>query len=547
MRSFLLLIGFLSFSIFSLAQTPTKHATGLNVIADGCSAIKANWIAGDGSNRILVVEEGSSATFTPDNGTVYTYGQVIGDVRIYPNTSISSTINGLNKGTLYTLYIFEFNNTVSPDYLTTSGYPSQNVTTEEIVISNNGIGNHVCEGTPISYRVQASHSTGANLTATWKLDTFTNTDTSLTYTYPSYGKFNASLNVSAPGCNESVQWIDTIAPYPIVDFIIPSDTPNNDTIQCLIDNSFFFDNKTINPYLATSTDKAIIEWKFGDGNTVNSYRSRHSYSDAGTFDVQLKVMTSKQDSEKVWCADSLTKSVRVIASPDPNDIEIKYEYLEQGDSLKFSYNQSDFNYWVMGDTIWSSDSFIEMNSLGTYNLQLVSSEICKMDWDIEVISLAPGGFLGSRVQELDQDNNDEVMFELPEAPEYLWSSGETTKTITITSQDTAVGTYQVWGESRYNPELSISDTITLNIVNTASIVDIERSNKVYPNPAQHSVSLNLAQASSYSLLDIHGNEVLGSDLKLMSHKLELDSLPQGIYFLRVNNGTKVQTIKLIKN
>ena len=107
---------------------PTTQATSFTTTAVGTTSATINWLAGSGSNALVLVRSVSAVTGTPTSGTTYTApntvygaGQQIGtgNYIVYDGTGTSVTVTNLNPGTTYYFSIFEFNLTAgSPCYLT---------------------------------------------------------------------------------------------------------------------------------------------------------------------------------------------------------------------------------------------------------------------------------------------------------------------------------------------------------------------------------------------------------------------------------------------
>ena len=107
---------------------PTTQATSFTTTAVGTTSATINWLAGSGSNALVLVRSVSAVTGTPTSGntytapsTVYGAGQQVGtgNYIVYDGTGTSVTVTNLNPGTTYYFSIFEFNVTAgSPCYLT---------------------------------------------------------------------------------------------------------------------------------------------------------------------------------------------------------------------------------------------------------------------------------------------------------------------------------------------------------------------------------------------------------------------------------------------
>lgn len=103
---------------------------------------------------------------------------------------------------------------------------------------------------------------------------------------------------SSNGCIDSMVKSLTVFASPMADFVI------NDSIQCLVNNSFNFDNTSTNMGTTPS-----YQWLFGDGFGAQTRNVKKTYTKFGTYNVTLVVKT------KEGCADSAFSSVLVNSMP----------------------------------------------------------------------------------------------------------------------------------------------------------------------------------------------------------------------------------------
>jgi len=114
-----------------------------------------------------------------------------------------------------------------------------------------------------------------------------------------------------------------------------------------------------------------------------------------------------------------------------------------------------------------------------------------------------------------------------------------------------VGEYQVYIESP-NGCGAYSNTVYLN---TVGIRDLESSSfNIYPNPANNFLSIQLSQLldiASLTITDILGQELILQDFDTRNvskeFKIDLSSIPTGIYFVVVESGTQQIVKKFVKN
>ncbi len=102
----------------------------------------------------------------------------------------------------------------------------------------------------------------------------------------------------------------------------------------------------------------------------------------------------------------------------------------------------------------------------------------------------------------------------------------------------------------YNTAGSSSTTVNIT-VGTLSINSFEVSNnlRIYPNPASSNVTVELKNLNNASLevIDITGKEVMKQNLNLTSNLVNIEKLPSGMYFFKVNCNQGSATSKVVKN
>ncbi len=137
---------------------------------------------------------------------------------------------------------------------------------------------------------------------------------------------------------------------------------------------------------------------------------------------------------------------------------------------------------------------------------------------------------------------------------YLWSTGETTKTITVST----AGTYSVRVYSAANC-FSISLPVTITELSTGISTVDDQSNLnsfiAYPNPAHDRITFtyiaNSNEDASLVIFDIAGREMKRNEINAYvgENKIELnvDDFPRGVYFAFLITKNDKQTIRLILN
>jgi gliding motility-associated-like protein len=202
-------------------------------------------------------------------------------------------------------------------------------------------------------------------TSVWNFgDGNTASTTHASHSYTSAGTYVVKLVVTSNnGCKDSVQQNVTVYPQPLSNFTI------NSTAQCVNGNSFNFTNTS-----AISSGTFSSAWNFGDGNTASSTDATHSYTNAGSYNVQL-ITTSNNG-----CKDSVTQTVTVNPKPTPGFTINDDTQCVNGNSFSFT-NTSTISSgtllynWYFGDggTSTSISPTYIYTTAGTYIVKLVVS------------------------------------------------------------------------------------------------------------------------------------------------------------------------------
>lgn len=194
------------------------------------------------------------------------------------------------------------------------------------------------------------------------------------------GNYNVKLVVeSKNGCRDSAQSMVRVDEHPQTQFVI------NDSVQCINNNDFVFENQT-----TIAKGKFNSFWDFGDFSYSNLEYGRHGYSKPGSYKVKLVT------SSAFGCSDTSVKSVRITNLPKIQFALNKNTSCLLGNSF-VADNQSQYsgteniNYtWIASDGTKMNNTLFQhqFSNPGKYKLKLigVTSEGCSdsIDKPIEV-------------------------------------------------------------------------------------------------------------------------------------------------------------------
>jgi hypothetical protein len=198
--------------------------------------------------------------------------------------------------------------------------------------------------------------------------------------------------------------------------------------------------------------------------------------------------------------------------------------------------------WTGGATT----STLNVTASGTYNVTVSNSWGCTATASSAVTILAaPNVNLGADITVA--LNQTVVIGVTPGYTSYLWSTGATTNTITVTGSDLGVGQHVIWASASMTNGCSATDTLIVNVTWASEINELSFDGNfaVYPNPASDKVfviSENGTAADEILVVNILG-EILSTELRTIS--IDVSSLPSGIYSLLIKSGNSMPVKKTI--
>jgi len=138
---------------------------------------------------------------------------------------------------------------------------------------------------------------------------------------------------------------------------------------------------------------------------------------------------------------------------------------------------------------------------------------------------------------------------------YLWSNGQTTQTaINLCKGNYKVTVTDVNGCTKRSTNIHVSNCAKSFIIEYDSYEDEEISNNItiYPNPANEVINIQLPLESldEYTLIEMY--DILGNlikkqqpELTLSEIKINVNHLNEGIYFIKIYQGTRTYQHKII--
>lgn len=133
------------------------------------------------------------------------------------------------------------------------------------------------------------------------------------------------------------------------------------------------------------------------------------------------------------------------------------------------------------------------------------------------------------IQMFDKTGVFQKTISVPETPSNLAFGGKDLKTLYITA-----------GKNLYSATVAIAG----NPLTAVKNLELE-SQLFYPNPTSGKLQIGLSQFGQVKVFDASGQLMMIKPRKSLSGSIDMSTLPNGIYFLRIENGQSVFTGKVI--
>jgi PKD repeat protein len=349
-----------------------------------------------------------------------------------------------------------------------------------------------------------------------------------THAFSAPGTYNVVLKMlSEFGCADSVNSTVTIKPAPVVDFTVDR--------LCKNDISKFVNTSTEFPGI-----NSAYSWTFSDGASANTKNYTRVWPYNGPKTVKLKSVLTN------GCEAEVEKSLTVLTQPkaDFKTMDICEDHDAMFANLS-SIEDGELNYqWYFGDnsavnTDYNPTHRYSVSTTTTYTVNLVVSvpggcdDTAARSITITTIptcdfTVAPYNPVGFNTYKFTPVNSSY------DAYEWFFGEGGTSTNVSPLYQYTFVGAFDVTLKAK-DADCQCSNTKRVGISETG--IDVVNSNKfkLYPNPSDKFITIDLISASSASVkvLNQLGQVVLNKDLSQLSTELYIGDLNSGIYTVEV--------------
>lgn len=371
-------------------SVPTVKTSSITFSAIDQNAITINWINGDGTNRIIVMNLGSPVAGTPINGHTYTANSVFGsgeeyspeEFVVYNGSGSSVGVTNLIAGQTYYIAIFEYNCLPgSESYLSTPTTISQATCSIPMApISASSSRDNICEGD--GGTIDLSATGGSGTTLNWYTSscggTLVGTGTPLNIASPSstttyFARWENSCS------NSSCASVTVNVKAKLAVSVLIEASANSVCEGVQITFSALPTNGGTNP---------SYKWQL-NGTDVNSQISNTYSSNAFANGDQVKcVMTSSEDC--VLGSPAISNSISLTVKNKPTTPIITQYVATQSGTLLHS-NAPDGNQWYNSNGLISNATSQDFspNSSSTY-YDIVTTNGCSSDASNSIVVVISG-------------------------------------------------------------------------------------------------------------------------------------------------------------
>lgn len=316
--------------------------------------------------------------------------------------------------------------------------------------------------------------------------------------------------------------------------------------QCKKENIFSFSNNSV-----IDNGKLVsYYWNFGDGNYSLAENPSHHYSFEGEYSVFM-ICTSEKGCKDTFRYDNLA----VLPSPLVSFTVDGDTQCRTGNFFNFN-NQSTINSghliyrWYFGDGAISDqkNAYYTYKYSGSYQVMLVatSTEMCR-DTAYHTVVIKPSPYVNLGNDTVLKSNQKIVLRAGKGYDAYLWSGGEKSDTLVVTSKHPDLKL--IWVNVIWNGCYD-NDTIIIGFDTVIGIRENDLPNFFYPNPAYSKVFFKIPPQADLPLtlflFDKTGKEILKHEINSNDGFINLENLAKGIYLLKLQNKNNVYLHKFLK-
>lgn len=194
------------------------------------------------------------------------------------------------------------------------------------------------------------------------------------------------------------------------------------------------------------------------------------------------------------------------------------------------------------------DDTIQIGSMAIFNNFLTDAEVALLGGLDPCIANPPVIDLGADV--IICSNNTITLDAGPDFVTYLWSTGDTTRQITLDSSAWGLGSSGIWAAATNIHQCSASDSLTVTFIDCTSVSELDGNMaiRVFPNPFADELVIDLPEGIYHiTILTVSGQTVIRSKVSGgQRQRLETRNLSSGIYQLLIEGEGLIDAFKIVK-
>lgn len=398
-----------------------------------------------------------------------------------------------------------------------------------------GVSNNTgCQGMTVQFTDSSSSNTAS---WSWSFPGGVPSSSTLqnpTVQYPNVGTYDVSLtvtNLSGSNSETKTGFVQTIG-APTVSY---SEQVNGN--QVVLENT---------------TSGASASWTISDGATYDTPNPTHTFASNGVYVIELEV-------DNGCGTDQVSFEIEIDAYP-----ESSFELNSSSGCVPFelafesTVPNADTYLWNFpgGTPASSSDQnpVVVYENVGVFSVSLEVSNAYGSSFveeqDIVTVGDVPNA--NFEVSQIDSLPEIDLINNSVGATSYLWSFGDgaTSEEENPSHTYAATGSYEVLLQAT-NECGTVEYTITVNVKVTTSTdeLSILTNWQLAPNPSTGQVSLRfdeyLDQAVNFKVVDLTGKSIVNTSLKSGVREHTFNITHDGLYFVYLNRGDKIEIKKLI--
>ena len=249
----------------------------------------------------------------------------------------------------------------------------------------------------------------------------------------------------------------------------------------------------------------------------NSVTDEITETACGSYEWYGEIYTTSGDYTNVSTTEqgcTLTETLHLTIN-NADETEFTFEACD-------SYTWNEVEYTESGDVTLTFANAAGCDSVVTMHLTINESPIVVITGDT-VITLG-----------------ESVTLVASGAESYVWATGETTESITVTPTDET--TYTVTGTDANG----CTATATITVVPTEGIDELSDKVQLYPNPASDRLTIEAENITRIAIIDMLGQVVYQTDATGNTLTLDVSCLSSGTYFVNVTTEGGKTVRKMVK-